>query len=181
LRSFYRSFWKRRKNGGLDRSEVETVSMATALVIYDSVFGNTEKIARAVGEALDARAVRVTAVEPGDLEGVGLLIVGSPTRVFSPTKETKAFLKSIPAGGLEGVGVAAFDTRMDVEETKSAVFTFFAWLFGYAADPIAKRLGKKGGRLLVRPEGFFVTGSEGPLRENELERAAGWAASLTRS
>jgi flavodoxin len=155
--------------------------MAKALVVYDSVFGNTEKVARAIGDALGARVLRVTAVEPGKFEGIELLIVGSPTRAFSPTKGTKAFLKRIPAGGLEGVAVAAFDTRMDPKDVGSGIYTLFARLFGYAAGPIAKRLQKKGGRLLVRPEGFFVTASEGPLRDNELERAAAWAAPLVES
>jgi len=48
-------------------------------------------------------------------------------------------------------------------------------LFGYAAEPIAKRLGRKGGELAVTPEGFLVEGTEGPLKEGELERAAAWA------
>lgn len=45
-----------------------------------------------------------------------------------------------------------------------------------AAGPIAKRFVKKGGDLAVPPEGFFVAGTEGPLKEGELERAADWAS-----
>jgi flavodoxin I len=48
-------------------------------------------------------------------------------------------------------------------------------LFGYAAEPIAAKLQKKGGTLAAPPEGFFVGGTEGPLKEGELERAAQWA------
>jgi hypothetical protein len=48
-------------------------------------------------------------------------------------------------------------------------------LFGYAAAPIAKQLTKKGGELAVAPEGFFVAGTEGPLKEGEFTRAAEWA------
>jgi hypothetical protein len=48
-------------------------------------------------------------------------------------------------------------------------------LFGYAAKPIANRLTKKGGVLTMEPEGFFVEGTEGPLTDGELERAAAWA------
>ena len=47
-------------------------------------------------------------------------------------------------------------------------------LFGYAAKPIADRLKKKGGELTIPPEGVYVKGTEGPLKEGELERAADW-------
>jgi hypothetical protein len=49
---------------------------------------------------------------------------------------------------------------------------------GYAANTIASTLKKKGGQLLVPPEGFLVTGEQGPLKEGELERAARWAGQI---
>jgi flavodoxin len=149
------------------------------MVVYDSVFGNTEQVAQAVGRALgwpeDAEVRRVSEVKPEQLAGLGLLIVGSPTRAFQPTPATRQLLKRIPARGLEGVKVAAFDTRFSVEDTDSAILTFMVRLFGYAAKPIAHRLQRKGGELAVPPEGFIVEGTEGPLHEGELERAADWA------
>ena len=54
-------------------------------------------------------------------------------------------------------------------------------IFGYAAKPIADRLEKKGGQLAVPPEGFYVTDTEGPLVEGELERAAEWARKIAAS
>jgi flavodoxin I len=51
-------------------------------------------------------------------------------------------------------------------------------VFGYAAGRIARNLKGKGGTLVASPEGFFVTGTKGPLREGELERAAGWAKGI---
>jgi hypothetical protein len=56
--------------------------------------------------------------------------------------------------------------------------TFMEGIFGYAADPIAKGLVKKGAELKGTAEGFFVNASEGPLRDGELERAAAWAKEL---
>ena len=47
-----------------------------------------------------------------------------------------------------------------------------------AAGPIAKRLAKKAGELVVPPKGFFVAGTEGPLKEGELERAVDWAGRI---
>ncbi len=153
-----------------------------ALIVYDSFFGNTEKIARAIGNALETGA-EVDISRPGDLsagqlQGVDLLVVGSPTRAFSLSEGTKAFLARIPAGGLQGVKAAAFDTRMLPEDVKNGVYTFFAGLFGYAAAKIAKRLVKKGANLILPPEGFAVTGGEGPLKDSELERASAWGRSL---
>ena len=146
-----------------------------ALVVYDSVYGNTEKVAQAMATALECEARRVAAVTPEQLTGLDVLIVGSPTQAFQPLKPVKAFLKGIPAGKLNGIKVAAFDTRMDVKKVGNAVLTVFAKLFGYAAEPIGKQLVKKGGTQAVPPEGFLVEGSEGPLQEGELERAAEWA------
>ena len=153
-----------------------------ALVAYDSVFGNTEQIAQAIGKALgsgeDVRVLRVGNVEAGHLAGLGLLIVGSPTRAFRPTPATTNFLKGIPARGLRGVRVAAFDTRISMDHTVPGILRFMAGIFGYAARPIADRLVRKGGELAVPPEGFIVMGSEGPLKEGELERAADWARQI---
>ena len=146
----------------------------TALVIYDSVFGNTEKIAQAMGQAFasqtEATVLRVGDVKPEQLAGLELLIVGSPTRAFRPTPATTKLVGGIPAQSLTGVRVAGFDTRISPGDIGSPVLRFFVNPFGYAAKPISDRLVKKGGTLAAAPEGFIVMGSEGPLREGELER-----------
>jgi flavodoxin len=157
-----------------------------AMIVYDSFFGNTEKIAQAIAQAIgkalgspeEVEALRVGQVSPGRWAGMTLLIVGSPTRAFSATPATRKFLGSIPKGGLQGIKVAAFDTRIAVEDVDSRILPPLVKLFGYAAEPIAKRLLKKGGELALPAEGFFVEGSEGPLKEGELERAADWARQI---
>lgn len=149
------------------------------LIIYDSVFGNTEKIAQAIGNSLSSKenveTLRVSEVKPEQLIGLELLIVGSPTRVFKPTKAIMNFLNKIPLNGLKGVKVAAFDTRISTTDVNSRLLNILVKLFGYAAKPIADKLEKKGGSLIIPPEGFFVKDSEGPLKDGELERAADWA------
>jgi flavodoxin len=158
--------------------------MMKTLVVYDSFFGNTEQIARSIGSALgrpeDVGILRVVDVRPEQLNGLKLLVVGSPTRAFRPSPSIKKFLKSIPKDSLKGVKVAAFDTRMTEEEIDSAVFILriLVNIFGYAARPISDRLMKKGGQLIALPEGFFVSGIKGPLKEGELERAAHWAKQI---
>jgi flavodoxin len=158
--------------------------MTEALVVYDSFFGNTERIAQSICNALgrpgDVEILRVGNIRPEQLAGLKLLIVGSPTRAFSPSPAIKKFLKSIPKDDLKGVKVAAFDTRVTDQEIDSAVFILriMVNIFGYAAKPIADRLVKKGGQLIAPPEGFFVQGMEGPLKEGEHERASDWARQI---
>lgn len=153
-----------------------------ALVVYDSVFGNTEQVAQAIGRALGVpdgvRVRRVGEVQPEELAGLDLLVVGSPTRGFRPTPATTGWLKRLPAQSLQGVRVAAFDTRISVEDTGSGLLRLLVGLFGYAAGPIAKRLVGKGGTLVAPPEGFIVSGTEGPMKEGELARAAAWAGEI---
>lgn len=149
------------------------------LVVYESFYGNTEKIAQAVGKALGGgQVLKFSDFTPDALKGVELLVVGSATRAFQPTPGIKSFLKSLPAGSLNGVRAAAFDTRVDVMEVNNAFLTFMESIFGYAAEPIAKSLVKKGAAQPVPAEGFFVKGSEGPMRDGELERATEWAKKL---
>ena len=155
-----------------------------AMVVYDSGYGNTEQIAQAIGNALGpletVEILRVGNVRPEQFAGLDYLIVGSPTQRFRPTGAIKGLLKSIPRNGLQGVKVAAFDTRLTVAEIEEVrVLAFFVRIFGYAAKPIAAGLEKNGGELVVPPEGFYVHGMEGPLLEGELERAAGWAQRIT--
>jgi flavodoxin len=153
------------------------------IIVYDTFFGNTEQIAFAIRDALNpnggAEALRVGEAKPDQLTGLDYLVVGSPTRGFRPSKPISGLLKSIPAGGLKGVKVASFDTRVSTADVKPGALGFMVNLFGYAAKPIADALVKKGGTLVVPPEGFIVEGSEGPLREGELERAAAWAKLVT--
>ncbi|MBN1179603.1 MAG: flavodoxin family protein [Anaerolineae bacterium] len=147
-----------------------------ALVVYDSAFGNTEKVAQAMGEALGAEALRPGDVKPEHLKGLDLLIVGSPTQKFTALPSINGFLKGLSNSGLDGVKVAAFDTRFPQSQVDEVgILAFFARLFGYAAEPIGKRLEKKGGHLVVAPEPFFVSDTEGPLLDGELDRAANWA------
>lgn len=148
------------------------------LVVYDSMYGNTEKIAQAIGAAIGADVLRAGEVKPDQLAGLDVLLVGSPTQAFQPLQPIKTFLKEIPFGALKGVKVASFDTRMDVAAVNNRFLTIMANLFGYAAKPIAATLMKKGGLSIASPEGFIVSDKEGPLKEGELERAVQWAKQI---
>jgi flavodoxin len=152
------------------------------LVVYDSVFGNTEKVARAIAGELGSESkleiLRAGNVTPVQLAGLDLLVVGSPTRGFRPTEAVTNLLKRVRPNALGGMKVAAFDTRFKADELKSTVTRFVVKTGGYAAKRIADQLKKAGGNLIVPPEGFYVEDTEGPLKAGELERAAAWAKDL---
>jgi len=147
-----------------------------ALIIYDSLHGNTEKIAQAIGDALGGEVSlhRPDGVEDTpEVETLDLLIVGSPTHGGWFTEAIKGWLDQLPAAALQGIPVAVFDTRTPP--------TVLSRIFGFAAPRLAKRLEKEGVTLLVPPAGFIVKGIQGPLEEGEPERAAAWAQEITES
>jgi flavodoxin len=141
------------------------------LVVYDSVYGNTEKIARAIGTGIggDVKVLRAGDVSPLELEGIDLLIAGAPTQGGRPTPAMRQFLDKATRDAVNGKNFAAFDTRISPK---------WVGIFGYAAGRIAKNLTKNGGNLVVDPEGFFVEGTEGPLKDGEDDRAAAWGTEL---
>ncbi|HPR32526.1 MAG TPA: flavodoxin domain-containing protein [Prolixibacteraceae bacterium] len=152
------------------------------LIIYDSYFGNTEEIGQAIAKTLQAdyevTALRAIDVTPEQFHDVKLLIMGSPTRGFRPSENTLSLLKTRMPQNLSGLAVAAFDTRIDLETIKSKAFRFMVNTGGYAATSLSKALTKRGATLLAPPEGFLVSGEQGPLKEGEIERASKWALSL---
>ena len=162
-----------------------------ALVVYESMFGSTEEVARSVAKGLSGRmTVDVVNVDdaPEELEGVDLVVAGGPTHIHGLTgkrsrdaaeQQAKEPLHSRKRGlreWLDGLATASpgthavtFDTRLGKP----------AWLTGSAARGAAKRLRRKGYRMSAAPESFFVAGKEaGDLRPGELDRARTWGESL---
>lgn len=157
-----------------------------ALVVYESIWGNTEAIARAVASGLGADAVVTSADDapPSMPDGIDLVVVGGPTHAFSMSSGTtresarRQGATSIPLRGIrewiEGlpaptrpVRVATFDTR-----------TVAPRLPGSAAKKAMKRLMARGLEPAAKPETFGVHGYGGPLVDGEEDRAKAWGASL---
>lgn len=159
-----------------------------ALVIYDSLYGNTEKIAHAIADGVAAalgsagrvERVRVGEARPEQLSQWDLLLVGGPTHGSNPSPPMHDLLSRIPKNALIGVKVAAFDTRTDMDTLTGALRLFGKFLdrLGYAAPKIASSLEKAGGQVIQPPEGFIVLDKEGPLLDGELARAADWGRRL---
>ena len=139
-----------------------------ALVVYDSVYGNTKKIAETVAAELGkgVKVISVSDFNNKDLTGINVLVVGSPILAFRPSEKTSKFLASLSAGQLKGVKATAFDTRVRI---------FF---HGDAANKIAKGLQLAGAEIVAEPCGFIVEGREGPLAIDAVEKAKEWAGSI---
>jgi len=137
------------------------------MVVYDSMYGNTQKIAEAIAGAVgpDAKAVKADLADPTQMGPVDLLVVGSPTQGGRPTKPVQEFLDRLPEATVKGMKFASFDTRYSGR---------FVKVFGFAADRIAGALSAKGGQPASPPQAFLVGGKKGPLKEGELQRAAEW-------
>jgi hypothetical protein len=171
-------------------------------VVYESLFGNTRLVAEAVADgirtadpAADVSVTRTDATKLSDIEDACLLVVGGPThmmRMSSPRSRQQGlqaackandqyssepepgagsglreWLQALPPARL-GAMAAAFDTRLESR------------LAGGAAHSASRRLRRRGFGLAGKREGFVVTGSQGPLRHDELDRAREWGATLTR-
>ncbi len=163
--------------------------MARALVVYESMFGNSEQVALAVADGLgETLSVEVTEVSrpPGSLTHYTLVVLGGPTHAFSMSRastrrdarEQGATHGSVGSGLREWLGglppqghsgwFAAFDTRV----------TRVRHLPGSAARSAARSARRHGLRELVEPQSFFVEDVDGPLAEGELERAREWGRAL---
>jgi len=162
------------------------------LVMYESMFGNSERVARMVAEGLGERAevtVRdVSASQDAEIpDDVGLLVVGGPTHALSMSRPNtredairqgarqgrtsrglREWLSELPRD-LESLPFATFDTRVSRVRR----------LPGSAAHSAARILRRRHGRIVVPPESFYVTEVAGSVADGELERARAWGVHVT--
>lgn len=143
------------------------------VIVYGTEYGNTERLARAMGAAVEmGNTVRVVGVaEAATLEGTGvdLLVVGAPTQIHGMKSLVKPFLATLPERHFGDVAAAAFDTKLPGA----------TWKTGAASKGIADRLRQSGCRLVRPPESFIVEAGEGPLAEGEEARAVEWMKDAT--
>lgn len=122
-----------------------------ASIACDSLYGNTEKIASAIAEAItpfsEVKVLRPGEASPSALTSIDLLIVGSPTHGGRPTPAVQELLNKVTKPSLKGVNVAAFGTRSQGK---------LARVFGNAAGRMAGQLTKKGCLLIASPEDFSL-------------------------
>lgn len=170
-----------------------------AMVLYESMFGNTRVIAEAIGAGLrptyDVDVRQVGTVSRRELDGVDLIVAGGPTHAWAPsrpsTRAAAAKQVEAPGSGLQlesgatgpglrelfaevtglRAGAAAFDTRIN----KSPMLT------GRASRKIARMLKRSGCSPVARPASFLVSGKPAMLVPGEENRARGWGSQLAAS
>lgn len=158
-----------------------------AIVVYESHWGNTAAVARAIAEGIgpDARALSTAEATGAAIAGVELIVAGSPLLGFS--LPTESMLKNIAASADQGPtppDVSHPSMRSWLESLPqgrgdaAAFETRIWWSPGSAAKAILKRLESLGYHPAAKPERFVVEGKYGPLREGELARAKAWGAGL---
>jgi hypothetical protein len=164
-----------------------TAQTTRAVVVCESMFGNTRAIAEAIAESLvqgfDRVEVFDVADAPSTFEGVCLLVVGAPTHAFGmsrPSTRQAAVDQGAPTGAARGVRewLAAVDRPSTA--IRAAVFDTRVrkpLVPGSAAQAVRRRLRRLGFDVFA-PVSFGVTGTPGPLVEGELDRARQWAAAL---
>lgn len=160
-----------------------------ALVIYESMWGNTEEVARAVAAGLAESAeveVREVGEAPALPDDVQLVVAGGPTHAFSMTRATtradavtkgatrpasaiglREWLDQQPTGA-HRARLATFDTRVDKVRH----------LPGSAAKSAARTARHHGFASAAAPHSFYVKDMPGPLLDGELERATDWGREL---
>ena len=161
-----------------------------AIVVYESHWGNTAAIARAIAEGIGpgAQALSTAEATAAALAGADLIVAGAPLLGFS--LPTEAMVKSLannqpgaPApADLSHPALRAWLERLPAGRGRAAAFeTRIWWSPGSAAKAILGQLAQKGYQPAAKAQRFIVEGRYGPLRAGEIERARSWGAELARA
>jgi flavodoxin len=142
------------------------------LVVYDTLHGNTAKIAQSIADGLAAAGEvvirKMADAGRDDLQFADLVVAGCPTHAWSMSRRAKRFFQRLEQLSYDGRIAAAFDTK------------FRSRLAGSAAGKVSRALEKMGFQIIHKPESFFVRGMEGPLKDGERDRARDFGAQLAR-
>jgi hypothetical protein len=159
-----------------------------AVVVYESLWGNTAAVARAIAVGMGPEAVALSTADAAGatMEDVDVVVAGSPVLGFRlPTEKMREGALTNPGGrpprpaDLSHPSMRAWLDALAPGHGHSAAFdTQVRGPFGKAAPTIAEALEKAGYARLAEPVGFIVTGKFGPLRDGELERARAWGSAL---
>lgn len=166
-----------------------------ALVVYESFWGNTASVGAAIAEGIgpEARALHTDEATPEALEGVRLLVVGAPLMGFAlpreQTRETIAVDKKAPKPAdvshpsmREWLDSVPKVTSPSAGKASYAAYeTRFKWSPGSATGAISRSLEAAGYRQVAKRERFLITGTYGPMRDGEIERARRWGAELAKT
>lgn len=161
-----------------------------ALVVYESMFGNTEQVAHAVAgglaDHLDVQVLEVAQAPTPIVDLLDLVVVGGPTHAFSMSR-TGTREDARRQGATQGeasTGIREWLTHLHAGPHSELVATFdtkvgkVRHLPGSAAPAAGKVVKKLGYTPVAKAESFYVVDVEGPLVEGELARARSWGGQL---
>ena len=158
-----------------------------AVVVFESVWGNTAAVARAIAEGIgaDASALNTTDATPATVADVDLLVVGAPLMAFGlPSEKVREGIRDNPGSGapppdLTHPSMRSWLATLAEGRGRSAAFeTKIRWSPGSSAAAIQRELAARGYSAVAKPQKFVVAGKYGPLKPGELERARAWGAEL---
>jgi hypothetical protein len=158
-----------------------------AIVVYESLWGNTAAVARAIAEGIGpgAQVLSTSEATADVVAGVDLIVAGSPVLAFKlPTEQIRDSLRIKPIDApapadLSHQSMRSWLAGLPKGNARAAVFeTRVRGPFGHATPEITKALATAGYLSTTRPLSIIVTGKYGPLKEGELERARQWGAEL---
>jgi hypothetical protein len=159
-----------------------------AVVVYESHWGNTAAVARAIADGLgpQARALPTDEATGSAIADADLIVAGAPVMAFRlPTEkilETMANDTSQPPPDLSHPSMRSWLEGLPNGNGRGAAFeTRVWWSPGGATGAIERGLKAAGYRRLASGRKFVVNGGHGPLREGELEAARAWGAELAQA
>lgn len=161
-----------------------------AVVVYESLWGNTAAVARAIAEGIgpEASALTTDAATPEALAEADLIVAGAPVLGFSlASDEMRRNVGTSEAGAPTPPDLAHPSMRSWLEALpqgrgRAAAFeTRIWWSPRGATGDIEKGLGRAGYTTAAKARKFVVTDKYGPLRDGELDRARAWGRELRQS
>jgi hypothetical protein len=155
-----------------------------AVVVYESLWGNTAAVARAIADGIgpEARALSTAEATPDVIADADMIVAGAPIQGFSlPTDRMREGVKldTVPAPDVSAPTLRHWLEQLPAGHGRSAAFdTKIRWSPGSAASIIDRELAKAGYTPVIKGEHFIVAGQTGPLKDGELERARQWGHTL---
>jgi len=155
-------------------------------LVYESHWGNTAAVARAIADGFgpEAQALTTDEAQPSTVVEADLIVAGAPVMAFSlPSDKMLATLagdtKAPSPPDLSHASMRSWLDRLPAGHGRSAEFeTGLRWSPGGATGAIGHRLEQAGFKRLAKSRRFVVKGSYGPLGDGELARARQWGIEL---
>ncbi len=145
--------------------------MVRAIILYDSLFGNTKKVALSLAKGIEETGIELACeniqeVDIKNISSYNFVAIGGPTHIIKLSKAMKGFLKRLEVINLQGMKGFSFDTRNHSRMNKK----YWLMLENSAARHIENKMKKMRIEIIKPRQSAIVIGREGPLESGEEER-----------